>query len=113
MELPLHSLRYKRQNASTPELVRDDAAAVNFVSALSVVGVVLSAVITLIIVARLMPQFVDSVADVNENLTSEEVTFGDETTDGIKPVFAIVVGLSALVGLVALIIGAFVRFRGA
>jgi hypothetical protein len=84
-----------------------DRAALDLSGSLGVVGVIIGAVIVMIITANLFPTFVGAVEDVNDNLTSESVSFGDPTTDGIKDVFAIVIGLAALLGIVGLVLGAF------
>lgn len=86
---------------------RDTRAVIDMRAPFAVIGVILGAVVVFLLIAALFSTFADSVADVNENLTDENVTFGDETTDTIKPVFAIVLGLVALTGIVGLALRAF------
>lgn len=83
---------------------REDDALLDMSSVFVVLGAILGVVVTMLVIANLFPTFADATADVNTNLTDTNVTFGDATTDGIKPVFAIVVGLAALAGIVALIL---------
>jgi hypothetical protein len=77
--------------------------------ALAVVSVVLGAVISMIVVAALFGPFTDAVADVNENLTTSD--WGDDTTNSIAPVFAIVIGIGALAGIIGLILASFSKFK--
>lgn len=96
-----------RARALGRALATDEDANLDMSKGLSVVGIVLGAVITMVVIANLFPTFADAVADVNTNLTDDTVTFGDETADGLKPVFAIVIGITALLGIVGIILGAF------
>ena len=107
MAAPASTLKSLRK---TKEGIRgDDQAAfnLNLDSVIGLVGGVIGIVILFALVANLLPTYADSVADVNENLTAPAVTFGDTTSDGIKPVFAILIGLGAVLAIVGAILAGF------
>lgn len=87
-----------------------DEAASPLTAPIALVFLIVGAMLTMIVVAALFGDYVDAVKDVNENLTTAD--FGDPTTTSIAPVFAIVVGISALAGLVGLIVYSVVKGRG-
>ena len=87
----------------------DHRAIINLTSILAIIGTLIGAIIVFQIGAAIFPDFAGSVADVNENLSNESVTFGDDATDAIKPVFAFVLGIVALVGFIGILLGAFNR----
>lgn len=88
-----------------------DAGNLKITGVFTIVGVILAATLAVIVVARLFPTYADAIADLNENMTSDDVTFGDETADGLKPVMAIVIGLAGLFGIIGIVVAA-VHFRG-
>ena len=68
---------------------------------LNVAVVVVGAVVALAILAALLPTFLGSVEDVNENLSTG--TTGDATADTILGIMPILVGIGAVFALVGLI----------
>jgi hypothetical protein len=79
---------------------------------LALVGVVIGAVVVVLLLGALTGVFFNSIAGINENLT--EASTGDDTADTILTVFPIVVGVSAVLGFVGLVLAAvaFARTRG-
>jgi hypothetical protein len=98
--------RLNQMRAASARFASNDEGALSLSSginfALGLVGSILAAMLAMIVVAALFGDYVDSVRDVNENLTAAD--FGDDTTNSIAPIFAIVVGVSALAGLVGIIV---------
>lgn len=73
---------------------------------MAIVGTVIGAVVVVLLIAALVATFFGAIADVNENLSDENVTTGDATADVILRVFPIVIGVVAVIGFVGLIIAA-------
>lgn len=72
--------------------------------ALVLVAVIIGAVVVIQIVAALFPTFFNSVAAINENLTTTST--GDDTADSLLPIFRILVGLGALFGIIGIVLAA-------
>jgi hypothetical protein len=70
-----------------------------------VLAILIGAVLTFIVAGRLFVPFQEAVQNVTEPLGS--ASFGEDVTDSIAPVFAIVVGLAALAGVVMLLLKPF------
>jgi hypothetical protein len=90
---------------------RDDAAAFSLASPLGIVSVIIGAVVGLIVLAALFPTYLGGVADLVGAMTDENTTTGDDTADGLLPIFGLVTafaGLFAILGLVFVV----VKLRG-
>lgn len=71
---------------------------------LTVIGIV----VTILVVVELMPELFSASRDATATLESEDEnnTTGNALTDRIKPVFAIIVAVSILVGIVGVLLKA-------
>jgi hypothetical protein len=74
---------------------------------LAVVGVILGGIISLLLLAALLPQMFSATQDITEAF--ENGTTGNESADTILTVFAFVVPIVIVVAIVGLVIAA-VRF---
>lgn len=94
--------------ADKKNLKNNDSAALSNIGvmALTVVGVIIGAVVSLLILAELMPTYSGAVANISDNFTSAD--WGDQTANSISPIFGLVVSLGGLFAIVGL---AFVAFR--
>lgn len=89
---------------------KDTGGLIDLGRPLAIIGSILGVILAVLVVSALFPTLASSTARLNENLTNDSVTFGDATTDTIKPIFAIIVGVSVLVGVIGLVLGV-MRFR--
>lgn len=90
------------------DLATDDSANLAGIgaSALMVVGIVLGAVVSLLILAELMPTYSSAVGNISENFTTAD--WGDATANSISPIFGLVVAIGGLFAIVGL---AFLAYR--
>lgn len=101
------------QHASTPSrrsLRGCEEGSLNISSGLTIVGVIIGAVVTMAIVAALLPTFLNSLADVNTEFNDPNATTGDATADSLLTIFPILIALGGLFAIVGLILMA-VRVR--
>ncbi len=72
---------------------------------LAIAGIIIGAVVSMILIAALLPEYLGAVADVTGEFNNNTTTTGDATADTLLPVFGLLVafaGLFAIVGLVFL-----------
>jgi hypothetical protein len=99
----LQSLVHKARTPRKPgPLANDVAGVVN----LALVWTLIGFIIIVTILAKMIGPVFTATSDVNEALNDPNVTTGDESADAIKPVFGIVIGLSVVLGIVAIVLGA-------
>lgn len=78
-----------------------EGGAINISSALTIVGVVIGAVVSLVVLAALAPTWFDATSDLVDNFTTADV--GDATANSIaNTVFPLVLGLLGVFALAGL-----------
>lgn len=95
----------------TGGFAQDERGMLETGKALAIVGVVIGAVVTALVLAAVAPEFFGAVADLNAVFTNESTTTGDATADSLLSVFPIIIGITGLFAIAGLAIVAF-RLRG-
>lgn len=95
--------------AKSNRFVHDDDAALSVGRGLTVAGSIIGAVVVILIVASLIPEFLTALGDTNTALSGTSTN--DTTADTIKRVMPILVGVGGVFGIVGLILAA-MKFRG-
>jgi hypothetical protein len=94
---------------SIRSLRKNDAAAVEIGDvtkvAFTVVGLILGAIVSLIILAALFPSYSGAVGNLSENLSTSD--WGDATANSIAPVFGLLVSLGGLFAVAGLAFAAY------
>lgn len=108
--LPKHSARFaglrERRFQTNDEADLSNIGGV----AMAVAAIIIAAVVTLTLLSNLFPTYSASVASISENVSTAD--WGDETANGIGPVFAMLVSLGGLFAIVGLVFLAY-KLRGA
>lgn len=76
---------------------------------MGIVATVIGAVVVILVVAAVAPQFFSALADTNEVLTDANTTTGDTTADSLLGVFPLMIGITGLFAIVGIVLAA-VRF---
>lgn len=88
----------------------NDAAAGSFEgmagAAFTIAAVIVGAVVALILISTLFPTYAGAAKNLTTNVTNAD--FGNATTNGLLPVFALLISLGALFAIVGL---AFLAYR--
>lgn len=69
---------------------------------LALVGIVLGAIVTLLLLAAFVGPLFDATASITENFT--EGTTGNAQADAILPIFAFIIPIAVIVGIVGLVL---------
>lgn len=106
MRLPmLAAMLAALPGASNTKKEPDERGLINLGGVLGIAGVIIGAVVSIILIAALLPTFLDAVSDVTGAFNDANTTTGDDTADSLLPIFGLLVafaGLFAIVGLVFL-----------
>lgn len=70
--------------------------------ALTIVGVILTAVIGLQVLSALFPTYSGAVKNISTNFSTTD--WGDATATNISPIFGLVAALAGLIGIVGLVL---------
>lgn len=92
------------------QLSNDEEAALSLTPVLITVGIIIGAVVGLAVLAALAPTYLSSVGDVAGTFNDPNTTVGDDTADGLLPIFGLMVSFAGLFAIVGIIIVA-VRLR--
>lgn len=99
----LAAKRAQAQEDRILPLAKDEGGNIGLGAVLTIVLVIIGAVVSIAILAALAPTWFTSIASIVSIFTSGNYTTGDDTADGIMPVFGMLIaflGLFALIGLV-------------
>lgn len=85
---------------------RDSHANFSIGPALGVAGAIVGAVVVVLVAAAFIPTFFSATSDTVTAFEDPNTTTGNDSADALLPVFAILVGITALFGIGGLIVGA-------